>query len=259
MRADIAVQRGRPGEARPLYEQAMALHPTLAARYGLAQIAWQAGRYDEALLGLDDCEALVFGDDPTNRLWLDLQRGLVELSRGHNEAALAHYHDAEGHVPGHWLVREHVAEATARLRRRDEAIALYADVVAHPATGARGRARRARRPGRRRGGRGAARSRRRGLRAPAGAVPEAAAGHALHHLLDYGDPQQAVALAEANAALRPNGEALTLLARAYRQAGRPQDRRAALQRAAATGWALPERAEEEARLAVSEPSAVRPG
>jgi len=66
--------------------------------------------------------------------------------------------------------------------------------------------------------------------------PEAATGHALEHALEYGDPEEALALAEANAALRPNGPALDLLAQAYLKADRPEEARATARRAAALGW-----------------------
>jgi len=50
--------------------------------------------------------------------------------------------------------------------------------------------------------------------------PEAAAGYALSHALACGDdPRETLALAQANAAPRPNGEALTLLSEARLAAG----------------------------------------
>lgn len=248
MRGDIAFQRGGMDEAQGLYERSLALHDSLAARYGVAQVAWWRGDHDRALRLLDDCEALVRGDQPSTRMWLALQRGLVELDRGRYEAALAQYRAADAHVSGHWLVREHIAEVTRALGRPDEALAMYEEIVLethHPEfmdavasiLAERGDAA------------GAAR-----WVAWAGAgferqltlYPEAAAGHALDHYLAWGDDGSGVAvrLAERNVAARPNGEALTKLATAYRLAGRLGDARAALERAAATGFVSPRSREE---------------
>ena len=241
MRADVALQRGQMDEAASLYADAMTLHPSLAARFGQAQIQWWRGDYDGALAGIDACEEMVKGAQRSMRMWLDLQRGLVELARKNDDAALAHYHDADAHVSGHWLIREHIAEATARLGRKDEALATYQEIVLDTynpefvdavaqllaETG---------------DPKGAAQWE---VWAEAGFArlsmqyPEAAAGHALKHFLHYGDPARAVALAEENAALRPNGEALLLLAKAYDHAGRPDDAREARRRSAATGWVAP--------------------
>jgi len=61
-------------------------------------------------------------------------------------------------------------------------------------------------------------------------------GHALEHALDHGQAADALALAEANVAIRPNGQALDLLARAYMKSNRPTDAQATVRRAVALGW-----------------------
>jgi tetratricopeptide (TPR) repeat protein len=241
MRGDVALQRGQLDAAAAAYADAYALHPTLGARFGQAQIQLQRGDYDGALAGIEACDGLVKGNQPSLRMWLELQRGLVELARQRYDAALDHYRAADSHVSGHWLVREHIAEATALLGHTDEALAMYREIVLdtnHPEfvdavaglLAEQG---------------DTANAARWEVWADAGfkrllaQYPEAAAGHALDHFLHHGDPAAAVALAEKNAALRPNGEALTLLAEAYRRAGREQDARGAERRAEATGWKAP--------------------
>lgn len=252
LRADLALERGRPADAEAMFRESLALHRSMSARYGLVQVAWQRAAFDEALAGLDECEALVPGVAPTTRMWLDLQRGLVELDRGRHEQALAHYHAAEAHVSGHWLVREHVAEVTALLGRTDEAVALYEAILADRpdpefasalASLLRDRGDAA----------GAARLAAQADEAFAvrlARYPEATAGHALEHALEHGtDVAATVALAERNAAVRPNGAALTRLAAAYRAAGRLDEARQALARATATTWESAELHAEGARLA----------
>jgi tetratricopeptide (TPR) repeat protein len=251
-RADLALQRGRAAEAEPLYAESIALHDSLGARYGQAQLAWWRGDHDGALRGLDACEAMVHGDnDPTTRMWLDLQRGLVELSRGRYEAALAHYRDADAHVRGHWLIREHIAEVTHLLGDSDGALAMYREIVLDThnpefmSAIASILAERGDVAGSARWVAWADAAFARQL----AQFPEAAAGHALDHLLEHGDPAQALALAERNAELRPNGEALTKLAAAYRLSGRTREADAAIRRAAATGWEWADRYAEEALIA----------
>ncbi len=238
MRGDLALQRGKMDDAASLYADAMTLHPTIAARFGQAQIQWWRGDHDGALAGIDACEALVKGAQPSARMWIDLQRGLVELDRKNYDAALAHYRAADAHVAGHWLVREHSAEVTALLGRKDEALAMYEEIVLDTHNpefvdavaqllAERGDAK------------GAAQWEvwaEDGFARLLAQYPEAAAGHALEHYLHHGDPARAVALAERNAALRPNGEALSLLATAYERAGRSADARNAERRSAETGW-----------------------
>lgn len=251
LRGDLALQRGTIDEAEALYTRSMALRPSLAARYGQVQLALWRGEHDTALADLDEVEALVVGDAPGVRMWLDLQRGIVELSRERHEEALSHYLAAEAELSGHWLVAEHVAEVTALLGRSQEALRRYHAVVVdtgHPefmdaiaqlhldagdADAAAPWLIRAE----------AAYARQLAL------FPEAAAGHALDHLLAHGsDPARAVALALANVEARPNAEAWTQLATAHRQAADLTSARAALDRAAAQGWESLDRYEEERAL-----------
>jgi tetratricopeptide (TPR) repeat protein len=234
MRGDVALQRGQLDAAGALYAESLSLHPTLGARYGETQILQQRGDHDGALAGIDLCEELVKGHQPSTRMWLDLQRGLVELDRKRYDAALAHYRAAKEHVSGHWLIREHIAEVTALLGRKDEALSMYEQIVldTHNPEFVDAVAQLLAEQG---DEEGAARWEvwaEQGFARLLAQYPDAAAGHALAHYLHYGDPERAVALAEKNAALRPNREALLLLAEAYTHAGRGDDAREATRRAA---------------------------
>jgi tetratricopeptide (TPR) repeat protein len=67
--------------------------------------------------------------------------------------------------------------------------------------------------------------------------PEAAAGHALDHFLELEeDPATALAMAERNFELRPDGEAGFQLARALRKSGRDREALAAVERVLGSGW-----------------------
>lgn len=67
-------------------------------------------------------------------------------------------------------------------------------------------------------------------------LPEAAAAHLVEHELALGDPARALPIARADAARRPHGATLLLLARAQLLTGDAKGGIATLERAEATGW-----------------------
>ncbi len=153
--------------------------------------------------------------------WVELQRGLLDFDFGHPAAALAHYRRADAAYPGWCLVEEHVAEALGRLGRQDEAIALYRRILEkkrspeflaalaallEPADPLEARAldREAVRTLR-----SAKRALSRGRARPLTSSTASTRGAADPALLE---------MAQRNAALRPNGDARLLLARAYAEA-----------------------------------------
>lgn len=67
-------------------------------------------------------------------------------------------------------------------------------------------------------------------------LPEAAAAHLVEHELALGDPAKALPVAKADAARRPHGASLILLARAQLLTGDAKGALATLERAEKTGW-----------------------
>jgi tetratricopeptide (TPR) repeat protein len=61
--------------------------------------------------------------------WLELQRGVLALSRGQTVRARAHYERAQAAFPGSWHTDEHLAEVLAAEGRDDEAVTLLRSVV----------------------------------------------------------------------------------------------------------------------------------
>ncbi len=234
LRAGLLLQRGFAGGAAALYEQAQDLDETSSGHGSLAMAQLRQGKWTEAEASLDAAEASYHGRSVEPLAWITLHRGIFDLERDRLDEALAHYEDALAIMPGWWLAEEHVAEIHVLQGRGDQAVAMYEDIVARTGLpefmdaiagvleakgdddGARTWRLRAR----------SVYERQLAL------FPEAAAGHALGHYLEAGDSVvRAVALAESNAELRPNAEALALLAEAYEAAGRTADARWALQRA----------------------------
>ena len=266
----------RLDEAKAALEQAQQ-RPLLddAARARLllldAQIAWQSGLYDDSLEQTDEAlsvrvtyDGLAFRAHQAARLgafdradaayeeaalelpqsddytlaWVELQRGILDLDRDHLDDALDHFLAADARFPGWWLIHEHIAEVWSLQGDAARSRTLYIDVVGrtgHPefidalASLSRG-------------------AEREDLIDEAYAAyrdqlerhPEAAAGHALGHFMDFGAPSEALRLAEANLAARPNAEARMLLAQAALHADAPDRARAAIEEALATPWQTPE-------------------
>jgi len=236
--AELAFQQGRYADARAGFEAALAAEPgdvTNIAR--MALLRWKTGDF----LGAEDLYGQALGKriggEP--EAWLHLQLGLMDLERGRHDEALAHYRDGAAQLAGYWLLDEHIAEILTLQGKTDEALALYADIIARTdnpefmdAVAGIHRA----------AGRSEAAA---PLIARADAIyeaqlarfPEAAYGHALEHFLEFGaDPERTVALAEANHRTRPNAEAKISLATAYLHAGRKSDARKAIDEALATPW-----------------------
>lgn len=169
---------------------------------------------------------------------MSLQMGLMDLSRGRYEEALAHYQEADRRFDGWWLVHEHIAEVEVLLGHLDEAERRYRDVVertnnpelidaladlleqrGHADEAATFRARADAR-----------------FEEQLEQLPEAAYGHALEHFLEHGTPERALELAEANYRMRPGGEATVRLAQALLRSDRAADARARLEPLLATRY-----------------------
>lgn len=133
LRGDLALQRGRRGEAARRYGAALALHPTPQGHSRLALLHAARGETDAAFREFAEAERRDHSGNPVTAAWYCLQRGLLELDRGAPDAALVHYRAAEERLSGWWLVEEHIAEALALTGRAAEAEARYRELV--PATG----------------------------------------------------------------------------------------------------------------------------
>lgn len=232
--ANLDFQQGRYEQAMTGYEESLALHPSIGGFGARANARYWLGDVAGAEADLDRAEGLYHGFSLEPLAWFDLQRGLMDLERGQLEQALAHYHDADAHLGGYWLIQEHIAEIWVLQGFETEAWDLYLDIVdrtgspefmdalAGLSTGAE----------------------QADWYAQADAVyaqrlvdfPEASWGHALDHYLESGQEDLALDLAQRNAALRGNGHATTQLAQAYLLHGVPQSAIETLQPSVDSGW-----------------------
>jgi tetratricopeptide (TPR) repeat protein len=239
LRADIAFYSGRYKDAGIIYRALVNQVGNSQAYIQLALFDAKTGAPGEASAMMEAAEARYHGASALQESWFALQRGLIELDRGHYDEARSMYALADERLPGYWLNQEHMAEATRLKGDTAAAKAIYQDVVkktgapeyldalaiidaeAGDATAAKdllGRAETI-------------------YEARAKRFPEAIAGHALaHYLTAAPQPAKALALAQANFKNRPYGDAAIALAKAYLLNARPGDARRLLEQQLAQGW-----------------------
>lgn len=237
LRAELALQRGQYDVALQGLTEIAEVMPA-AVTVELALYHASTGRPDEAEALLHAALAETSPGDARRRAWTQLQLGLLAMDRGALLVALELLQQADAELPGWWLVREHIAEVHDRLGEHGKAIAILEELVR--STGLPQHMDALASAYQHAGEEGAAEA----LIPRAAAAweeqisrfPEAAMGHGLQHHLQFGTPARALALAEANYANRPGGEAQVALARAYLKAGRAADALELVQRALATPY-----------------------
>ena len=259
LRAQIAFQRGDYDAALAGLREIAAVMP-IAANAELALVLAKTGAPAEADALLVAALAAASPKDARRKAWTMMQRGLFALDRGAYLQALEHLQAADAELPGWWLVQEHIAETYDHLGQHGKAIAIYEELVR---THGMAQHMDALAAAIRHAGRDAEIAE---LVQRAGAIwnemrtrfPEAVLGHGLDHALQHGDAQDAVALAEANVAVRPGGDARVALVTAYLAAGRPTDARALVREILATPYrtARLHRVAAQAFAALGEPEAA---
>jgi tetratricopeptide (TPR) repeat protein len=128
--ADLDFQEGRYAEARAGYESVIRDERTWDALARLAHFESKMGDLDTAERLYAEAVDELTAKEMRHYAWLELQRGLLDLTHGRPEEARSHYRRAGRAYSGHWMVEEHTAELLAAEERFDEAVALYQKVVA---------------------------------------------------------------------------------------------------------------------------------
>ena len=123
--ADVDFQEGRYEQARREYEALIELDPVWDDMARLAHFKWKMGDRTGAEEWFERAEDELTAKQMRSFAWLELQRGVLDLSCGDYTAARGHYDRAARAYSGYWLVDEHVAELLAAEERFEEAEALY--------------------------------------------------------------------------------------------------------------------------------------
>jgi tetratricopeptide (TPR) repeat protein len=130
LRADLDFQEGRYEDARRDYEGAVAADRTWDALARLAHFELKLGDVARADELYAEAEDELTAKELRSYAWVELQRGVVDLSRGRYDAAERHYQRAAAAYSGDWLADAHLGELRAAQGRVGEAVALYESVVA---------------------------------------------------------------------------------------------------------------------------------
>ncbi|MFK8002832.1 MAG: tetratricopeptide repeat protein [Polyangiales bacterium] len=219
MRANLAFARGDYSAATTAFEARLEETRSSANLILVAALRAQTGHPDEADRLFVEAMENVHTDRAFQRATLELQRGLLDLEHERYAQAKEHYERANQHFEGWYLIEEHLAEILCLLDRCDEAEEIYIDVISRTQSPelmasyggileGMGREEEAEEWRARADARYAVLLER---------FPEALGGHGLEYFLERGPAERALELAQANAELRQDGEALTLLAQALLQ------------------------------------------
>ena len=238
--ADVAFHEGRYADALRGYRAALQLAESIAGLARLSQYHARTGAPVEAAALLDRAERLYHGPSARPLAWLALQRGLLALDAGRWDDALALYLRAARLMPGWWLADEHIAEIHALRGEFDVALTRYEDIVARTGAPEYMDAIARIRLGQHQPAEAAewvARARaihRRRLET----LPEAAAGHAIDHFLQFEplEGSELLALARRDLDARPGAEAHMHLAQAYLRLRRAADAANALAPVLSSPW-----------------------
>src|SRR6185295_5377067 len=129
LKADLDFQQGRYEAARNGYQALIDEERTWDTLARLAYINFKMGDFEGADRLYDEAVDELTAKEMRHYGWVELQRGVVDLSQGNYEKAREHYQRAERAYSGHWMVQEHVAELLAAEGKTDEAEALYQRVI----------------------------------------------------------------------------------------------------------------------------------
>ena len=129
LKADLDFQMGRYQAAQEEYEALIEEERTWDALARLGYLHFKMGDLEKADRLYDEAADELTAKEMRHYSWLELQRGVLDLSCGHYEKAHSHYKRADRAYSGHWLVQEHMAELAGAEERFDEAERLYRDVV----------------------------------------------------------------------------------------------------------------------------------
>lgn len=130
LKADLDFQQGRYEAARSEYEALIEKERTWDVLARLAYFNFKMGDFERADRLYDEAVDELTAKEMRHYAWVELQRGVVDLTRGNSDKAREHYRRAERAYSGHWMVQEHVAELLGAEGKNDEAEALYQHVIA---------------------------------------------------------------------------------------------------------------------------------
>jgi tetratricopeptide (TPR) repeat protein len=128
--ADLDFQEGRYSEAKAAYESLIQESGTWDNLARLAYFKGKTGDPEAADRLYAEAEDELTAKEMRSFAWLELQRGVLDLTHGRYEDAEIHYRRARRAFSGYWHIDEHMAELLAAQGQFDEAAALFTRVIA---------------------------------------------------------------------------------------------------------------------------------
>lgn len=130
LRADLDFQEGRYADAREGYEAVIRDDRTWDNLARLAYFKFKMNDREGAERLYAEAVDELTAKEMRHYSWVELQRGVLDLTSGRYDDAEAHYRRAEHAYSGHWQTAEHLAELLGARGELEEAEALYRKVVA---------------------------------------------------------------------------------------------------------------------------------
>jgi tetratricopeptide (TPR) repeat protein len=129
LQADIAFQEGKYLEARNEFEKLIQEERSWDNLARLAYVQSKIGDLAGAEKSYEEAEDEITAKEMKSFAWVELQRGLLDLTHGRFDAAWEHYQRADRAYSGYWFIHEHIAEVLGAQRRFEESAALYEKVI----------------------------------------------------------------------------------------------------------------------------------
>lgn len=128
--ADLDFQEGRYDAARSGYDALVRDERTWDGLARRAHLEFKLGDAERAEQLYAESVDELTAKEMRHYAWVELQRGVLDVSRGRYEEAREHYERAGRAYSGHWLADEHMAELLGAQGRFADAVALYREVNA---------------------------------------------------------------------------------------------------------------------------------
>ncbi len=237
----VALQRGDITAARKHFNAAHQASPSSGTLLLLSDVVFKMGQTHKARTLVDEALTKTSARKPYEHASVLLRRGIIELETNNIDKAREYFEKANETYTGWYLIEEHLAEVTALQGKRDEARAMYTDIVRRTQRGEfmsaladvveeEGKADEAKAW--------------RALAAKAfardmKAYPQAAWGHALDFFLEHDPPARAVEIARENAKARPWCEAKLGLAEALMLEKKVDEAKALVDGCLSSDWETP--------------------
>jgi tetratricopeptide (TPR) repeat protein len=240
LRGDLAIQQGCYADAARIYAEALGQERAWDILARLGHFSARMGDAEAAERYLVEAQDELTAKEMRAFAWLEVERGVLDLSRGRFAESAEHYRLADRSYSGYWLVEQRLAEHAAATGAYSEAIDRYRALLAdrekpevqqalselYHVVGDHGEADAWRE------------------RARLAYLASAARGevHYYHHLAEFYsdvhlDNGEAIRWAAADLALRPNAETRAAMAWAEHLAGHSAEAVELIEQAITTGWA----------------------